>query len=182
MPLARGRWVLLLNNVAVGIRQALDVHGLERVALVDFDVHHGNGSEDILAGDERVLMVSTFERGLYPSAARSRVAANMANVALAPRSGGAALREAYESVWKPRLEAFAPQMIFVSAGFRCAPLRRDGGLCWVEADYGGSPDGSWKPPSGIAPVAWCHASKAATTSRTSRPAVAAHVRVLAGTG
>ena len=56
----------LFNNVAVGIRHALDVHGLKRVALVDFDVHHGNGSEDILANDDRVLMVSTFEGGLYP--------------------------------------------------------------------------------------------------------------------
>jgi acetoin utilization deacetylase AcuC-like enzyme len=54
------------NNAAVGLRHALDVHGLERVALIDFDVHHGNGSEDILRDDERVLMCSIFEKGLYP--------------------------------------------------------------------------------------------------------------------
>jgi acetoin utilization deacetylase AcuC-like enzyme len=123
------------NNVAVGIRHALDRRGLERVALVDFDVHHGNGSEDILAGDERVLMVSTFESGLYPFFGEAARGPNMANVPLAPGSDGAALREAYENVWKPRLEAFRPQLIFVSAGF---DAHRDDGMAhlrWTESDY-----------------------------------------------
>jgi len=125
----------IFNNVAVGIRHALDVHGLERVALVDFDVHHGNGSEDILAGDERVLMVSTFQRGLYPFLGETALAPNMANVPLEAGATGAALRESFESVWKPRIEAFRPQMIFVSAGFDAHRADDMAGLRWVEEDY-----------------------------------------------
>ena len=67
----RGHGLCFFNNAVVGVRHALDVHGLTRVALIDFDVHHGNGSEDILKGDERVLMCSIFETGLYPSTART---------------------------------------------------------------------------------------------------------------
>jgi acetoin utilization deacetylase AcuC-like enzyme len=125
----------IFNNVAVGVRHALDVHGLERVALVDFDVHHGNGSEDILAGDERVLMVSTFQRDLYPFSGETALGPNMANVALEAGATGAALREAFESVWKPRLEAFRPQMMFVSAGFDAHRADDMAGLRWVEEDY-----------------------------------------------
>ena len=123
------------NNVAVGIRHALNVHGLKRVALVDFDVHHGNGSEDILAGDERVLMVSTFERGLYPFLGEEPRGANMENVGLARGSNGEALREAFEWHWAPRLEAFAPELIFISAGFDAHRNDDMGNLCWVEDDY-----------------------------------------------
>ena len=125
----------VFNNVAVGVRHALDVHGLERVALVDFDVHHGNGSEDILAGDDRVLMVSTFGRDLYPFSGEDALAPNMANVGLARGSGGEALRDAYEEVWRPRLDAFRPQMIFVSAGFDAHRADEMGNLRWVEDDY-----------------------------------------------
>ncbi len=123
------------NNVAVGIRRALEVHGLERVALADFDVHHGNGSEDILAGDARVLMVSTFQRGIYPFMGEVPRAANMANVALEPRSAGEALRRAFTDVWKPRLEAFRPQLLFISAGFDAHRDDDMGGLAWADADY-----------------------------------------------
>ncbi|WP_425509658.1 histone deacetylase family protein [Usitatibacter palustris] len=123
------------NNVAVGVRHALDVHGLERVALADFDVHHGNGSEDILAGDDRVLMVSTFQRGLYPFLGEKPAGANMANVPLEPRSDGTALKRAFEEVWLPRLEAFRPQMLFISAGFDAHRADEMGGLRWTEADY-----------------------------------------------
>ena len=82
------------NNAAVGIRHALDFHGLERVALVDIDVHHGNGSEDILAGDERVLMVSTFQQRLYPHCGEAPAGPNILSVPLAPYSRGDALRAA----------------------------------------------------------------------------------------
>lgn len=125
----------VFNNVAVGIRHALDVHRLDRVALVDFDVHHGNGSEDILAGDERVLMVSTFERDLYPFSGDVAAAPNMANVGLARGATGEALREAFGEVWLPRLDAFRPQMIFVSAGFDAHRADDMAGLRWVEDDY-----------------------------------------------
>jgi acetoin utilization deacetylase AcuC-like enzyme len=125
----------LFNNVAVGIRHALEAHGLERVALVDFDVHHGNGSEDILAGDERVLMVSTFQSGLYPFAGDEPLAPNMANVGLAAGATGEALQEAFDYVWKPRIDDFRPQLIFVSAGFDAHRADDMAGLRWVEEDY-----------------------------------------------
>lgn len=124
------------NNVAVGIRHALDVLGYERVALVDFDVHHGNGSEDILAGDERVLMVSTFQSRLYPFNGEEARGPNMCNVPLRPYSGGDALRAAVTDRWIPALRAFAPQMIFVSAGFDAHRDDDMSQLGWTDADYG----------------------------------------------
>ena len=124
------------NNVAVGIRHALDVLGLQRVALIDFDVHHGNGSEDILAGDERVLMVSTFQSRLYPFSGETPRAANMRNVALAPYSTGDALRRAVIEQWSPALRAFDPQMIFISAGFDAHRDDDMSQLGWSDQDYG----------------------------------------------
>ena len=123
------------NNVAVGVRHALDVLGLQRVALVDFDVHHGNGSEDIFAGDERVLMVSTFQSQLYPFNGESPRGPNMCNVPLAPYSGGAALREAVTAHWLPALRAFRPEMLFVSAGFDAHREDDMSQLGWVDDDY-----------------------------------------------
>ena len=123
------------NNVAVGIRHALDVHGLQRVALIDFDVHHANGSEDILMGDERVLMCSIFEDKLYPFSGNTPRGANMINVALPARSGGDALRQAVRDHWLPALERFAPQLIFISAGFDGHRDDDMGNLGLVEADY-----------------------------------------------
>jgi acetoin utilization deacetylase AcuC-like enzyme len=123
------------NNAAVGIRHALHEHGFERVALVDFDVHHGNGSEDILAGDERVLMVSTFERGLYPFRGEVPMGLNVANVALERGATGEQLREAFDYVWKPRLDAFRPQLLYISAGFDAHRNDEMASLRWVEGDY-----------------------------------------------
>jgi acetoin utilization deacetylase AcuC-like enzyme len=123
------------NNVAVAARHALDVHGLQRVAIVDFDVHHGNGTEDIIAGDERVLMVSFFQHPLYPYSGAVPKGTNMVNIPLPPYTRGPAMREAVERQWLPALEAFRPQMLFVSAGFdahREDPLAQ---LGLVEADY-----------------------------------------------
>ena len=123
------------NNVAVGIRHALAAHGLERVALIDFDVHHGNGSEDILRNDERVLMCSIFEDGLYPFSGNVPRGANMVNVPLPARSGGELLRAAVTDRWLPALERFAPQLIFISAGFDGHRDDDMGNLGLVEADY-----------------------------------------------
>ncbi|URI11227.1 histone deacetylase family protein [Aquincola tertiaricarbonis] len=123
------------NNVAVGIRHALDVHGLQRVALIDFDVHHGNGSEDIFRGDERVLMCSIFERGLYPFNGDQATGPNMVNVGLPSRSGSEAFRAAVSEQWLPALEAFRPQLIYVSAGFDAHREDDMGNLGLVEADY-----------------------------------------------
>ena len=124
------------NNVAVGIRHALDELGLQRVALVDFDVHHGNGSEDIFAGDERVLMVSTFQSRLYPYFGETAKGPNMCNIALAPYSDGDALKRAVIQHWVPALRAFAPQMVFISAGFDAHRDDDMSHLGWADADYG----------------------------------------------
>lgn len=123
------------NNVAVGIRHALNVHGLQRVALIDFDVHHGNGSEDILHDDERVLMCSIFEDKLYPFSGNVARGANMVNVALPARCGGDLLRKAVTEQWLPALERFRPQLIFISAGFDGHREDDMGNLALVEADY-----------------------------------------------
>ena len=123
------------NNVAVGMRHALDVHGLSRVALIDFDVHHGNGSEDIFRGDDRILMCSIFEKGLYPFNGESALGPNMVNVGLPSRSGSDAFREAVTKEWIPALDAFAPELIYISAGFDAHREDDMGNLGLVEADY-----------------------------------------------
>lgn len=123
------------NNVAVGMRHALDVYGLKRVALVDFDVHHGNGSEDIFFDDERVLMCSTFEYDLYPFFGHEPRGPNMVNIGLTPRAGGEGFRMAVDQFWLPALEKFRPEMIFISAGFDGHREDDMGNLGLVEADY-----------------------------------------------
>ena len=123
------------NNVAVAARHALDERGLERVAIIDFDVHHGNGTEDIIAGDERVLMASIFQHPLYPYSGAVPMGTNMVNVPIAPYSRGDVVRAAIEEMWLPRLEAFKPQMIFISAGFDAHREDELGQLGLVEADY-----------------------------------------------
>ncbi len=123
------------NNVAVGIRHALSAHGLQRIALIDFDVHHGNGSEDIFRGDERVLMCSIFEQGLYPFTGENAIGSNMVNVGLPSRSGSDKFREAVTQHWLPALDAFAPQLIYISAGFDAHREDDMGNLGLVEADY-----------------------------------------------
>ncbi len=107
----------IFNNVAVGAMHALRAHALERVAIIDFDVHHGNGTEEIFSDDERVLMASTFQHPFYPYSGTDHPARNMVNVPLAAGTGSQGFREAVERYWLPALEDFAPQMIFFSAGF-----------------------------------------------------------------
>lgn len=123
------------NNVAVGIRHAFTRHGLQRAALIDFDVHHGNGSEDIFRGDERVLMCSIFEEGIYPFTGENATGPNMVNVGLPSRSGGDKFREAVTNQWLPALDAFKPEVIYISAGFDGHREDDMGNLGLVEADY-----------------------------------------------
>jgi acetoin utilization deacetylase AcuC-like enzyme len=123
------------NNVCVAARHALDVRGLKRVAIVDFDVHHGNGTEDIVAGDERILMVSIFQHPLYPFSGAVPSGTNMVNVPVPAYSRGPQVRELIEQNWMQRLEDFAPEMIFVSAGFDAHREDDLGQLGLVEADY-----------------------------------------------
>lgn len=123
------------NNVAVAAKYALQRHRLKRVAVVDFDVHHGNGTEDILAGDERALMVSIFQHPFYPFSGDQHPAPNMCNVPVPAYTKGMDVRDIVEMVWLPRLEAFKPEMIFVSAGFDAHREDDMGQLGLTEQDY-----------------------------------------------
>jgi acetoin utilization deacetylase AcuC-like enzyme len=125
----------IFNNVAVAARYALERHGLKRVAVVDFDVHHGNGTEDILSGDERVLMVGIFQHPFYPHSGFGPHADNMVNVPVPAYTKGPVIRDLIEKHWLPRLEAFQPEMIFISAGFDAHREDDLGQLGLVEADY-----------------------------------------------
>ena len=125
----------LFNNVAVAAAHALDVHGLERVGIVDFDVHHGNGTEDIFRHDERVLMVSTFQHPFYPGSGVAGRSARMVNVPLPAGSGSREFRATVVADWLPALEAFRPQMLFVSAGFDAHRDDDMSGVSLVEDDY-----------------------------------------------
>ncbi|MCC6378981.1 MAG: histone deacetylase family protein [Burkholderiales bacterium] len=125
----------LYNNVAIGAMHALDHHGLDRVAVIDFDVHHGNGTEDVFAGDERVLMASIFQHPLYPYSGVDRPAPNMVNVPLPEGTGSEGFREAVRERWLPALDDHRPQLIFVSAGFDAHREDPLAGLAFTDADY-----------------------------------------------
>jgi acetoin utilization deacetylase AcuC-like enzyme len=135
---ARPMGFCIFNNVAVAARHALAEHAIERVAIVDFDVHHGNGTEDIFADDERVLMVSTFQHPFYPYCGTEDPARNMVNVPLAAGAGSREFREAVREAWVPALDEFRPELVIFSAGFDAhaeddmAMLRfTDGDYAWV---------------------------------------------------
>ena len=123
------------NNIAIAARYAMERHGLKRVAVVDFDVPHGNGTEDILAGDPRVLMVGFFQHPFYPYTGTEGRAANMVNLPVPAYTRGMEIRELIEQEWMPRLEAFRPQMIFISAGFDAHREDDLGQLGLTENDY-----------------------------------------------
>ncbi|WP_284155447.1 histone deacetylase family protein [Sulfuricystis multivorans] len=123
------------NNIAVAVRHALDAWGLQRVAVVDFDVHHGNGTEDILAGDMRTLMVSIFQHPFYPYSGTENPAPNMCNVPVKAGLRGEAFREIVTEKWLPRLTEFAPELIFISAGFDAHYEDDMASLGLVESDY-----------------------------------------------
>jgi len=123
------------NNVAIAALHALERHGLQRVAIVDFDVHHGNGTEDIVAGDERILMVSFYQHPFYPPGGSLSNASNLVNIPVPAYTKGDAVRSLIEEHWLPRLEAFAPEMIFISAGFDAHRDDDMGQMGLVESDY-----------------------------------------------
>lgn len=125
----------LFNNVAIAARHALEVHGLERVAIVDFDVHHGNGTEEIFANDQRVLMVSFFQHPFYPFSGAETGIDSAINVPVPAYSDGSVVRELVTEKWLPALHAYRPQMIFISAGFDAHREDDMAQLGLVEADY-----------------------------------------------
>jgi acetoin utilization deacetylase AcuC-like enzyme len=170
----------IFNNVAVAARHAVEVHGLDRVAIIDFDVHHGNGTEDIFENDEHVVMASIFQHPFYPYSGADNPAPNMFNVPLAAGSGSRELRRAVDDVWLPALEEFRPQLVLFSAGFD-AHLEDDMAMLrFTDADYG------WVTQA-VADVARRHAGGRMVSmleggyslSALGRSAVQ-HIRVLAG--
>lgn len=107
----------LYNNIAVGAAHALEEYGLSRVAIVDFDVHQGNGTEEIFKHDERVLFCSTFQHPFYPFTPMLANTANRVSVALEATAKSEEFRAAVSDHWLPALEKFQPEIVFVSAGF-----------------------------------------------------------------
>jgi acetoin utilization deacetylase AcuC-like enzyme len=177
---SRAMGFCLFNNIAVAAAHALAAHGLQRVAVVDFDVHHGNGTEHIFRDDPRVMMVSTFQHPFYPYSGVEGRSARMINIPLAAGSTGKEFRAAVEQHWLPALAAFAPEMLFVSAGF---DAHRDDDMALlnlVEADY------AWVTEK-IKEVAARHASGRIVSSleggyelHALGRSVAVHLKTLAG--
>jgi acetoin utilization deacetylase AcuC-like enzyme len=125
----------IFNSVAVAAKYALERHGLKRVAVIDFDVHHGNGTEDIIRGDDRILMLSFFQHPFYPHSGTRAQADNMVNIPVAAYTKGAEVRELIDLLWIPRLEEFKPEMLFISAGFDAHRDDDLGQMGLVEQDY-----------------------------------------------
>ncbi len=125
----------LFNNVAVAAAHALEAHQLKRVAIVDFDVHHGNGTEDIFKDDPRVMLVSTFQHPFYPHSGADTVSDHIVNIPLPPMTMGKKYREVFEERAIPALDAYAPEMVFFSAGFDAHREDDMGQFGLVEADY-----------------------------------------------
>jgi acetoin utilization deacetylase AcuC-like enzyme len=125
----------IYNNIAVGVAHALETHGLERIAILDFDVHHGNGTEDIFAADPRVMICSAFQHPFYPDIPFDENGSRIICAPLHANAGSTEFRSAVEQKFLPALERFQPQMIFISAGF---DAHRDDDMSDInlsEADY-----------------------------------------------
>lgn len=125
----------IFNNVAVAAAHALEQHGLSRVAIADFDVHHGNGTDEIFNKDPRVMLCSTFRHPYYPYHGVESGNEHIINVPLAAGATGVEFRAAVSEHWLPALERFQPQMLFISAGFDAHREDDMGGLALREADY-----------------------------------------------
>ncbi len=132
---ARPMGFCIFNNVAVAARHAVHAHGIERVAIVDFDVHHGNGTEDIFEGDPQVLMASTFQHPFYPYSGTDDPARNMVNIPLGAGTGSSGFREAVVKSWIPALDDFAPELVLFSAGFDAHAEDDMAMLRFSDADY-----------------------------------------------
>ena len=133
---SRSMGFCIFNNVAVAARHAIQVHGIERVAIIDFDVHHGNGTEEIFEGDPHVLMASTFQHPFYPYSGTEPAASNMVNVPLPAGAGSKQFRDAVTGHWLPVLDEFQPELVIFSAGFDAHIEDDMAMLQFRDADYG----------------------------------------------
>lgn len=125
----------LLNNIAIAAAHALAGHGLQRVAIIDFDVHHGNGTEAMFRGDERVLFCSSFQHPFYPGTQLSHSNSNIVHAPLTAGADSGAFRSAYLTTVIPAVERFAPELILVSAGFDAHQSDGMSGVQLIDEDY-----------------------------------------------
>lgn len=128
----------LFGNAALAAKHALDHHGLNRVAVVDFDVHHGNGTQDLLWDDARALVITSQQMPLWPGSGRpdeDGVHGQILNIPLAPGSGSSEMRAVYDGQAFPRLRAFKPEMIIISAGFDAHQDDPLANLNWSTGDF-----------------------------------------------
>lgn len=125
----------IYNNIAAGMAHALAAHGLERVALFDFDAHYGDGTEAIFAGDRRVMVASIYQEGIYPLVPEADMPAGFVRAGLPPASDGAAFKAVAREALLPALDDFRPQLLFVSAGFDGHVADELAALAFTEPDY-----------------------------------------------
>ena len=129
----------LFGTAAIAAKRALDEHGLDRVAVLDFDVHHGNGTQDLLWNEERTLFASSHQMPLYPGTGAAHETGahdNVLNAPLAPMTGGDEMRRAWGDIILPALDDFAPELVIVSAGFDAHASDPLANLNWTEDDFG----------------------------------------------
>ncbi len=135
---AKAMGFCLFGNIAIAAKRALDHHGLERVAIVDFDVHHGNGTQDLMWDEERVFFASTHEMPLFPGTGaihETGAHGQILNAPLAANTGSREMRHAYTDLVLPALEDFRPELILVSAGFDAHARDPLANLNWTEPDF-----------------------------------------------
>jgi len=132
---ARAMGFCFFNNIAVGVKQALEQHQLTHVAIIDFDVHHGNGTENILQQEERVLLCSSFQHPFYPFSGAETASDHILNLPLPEGTHGQLWRKQIEDKWLEKMRDFKPQLLFFSAGFDGYKNDELAHFCLVEEDY-----------------------------------------------
>jgi acetoin utilization deacetylase AcuC-like enzyme len=123
------------NNLAIAAQYAVEKFGIQRVAIIDFDVHHGNGTESAFMNDDHFLMCSFFQHPLFPFSGTVNQADNMVNIAVPAFTNGIEIRKMVEDIWLPRLKVFQPEFIFISAGFDAHREDELGQMGLIESDY-----------------------------------------------
>lgn len=174
----------LINNVAVGVMHAIARFRVQRVAVIDFDVHHGDGTAEIFKDDPRVLFLNSYEQDLFPFPQQQdteKASAYAVNLAFAPNSGSRDFREAVREQWLPKLLAFKPELVLLSAGFDGHKSDETGRLNLHEADY------AWLTHKIIQTASSCKGKivsvlEGGYTLESLAKSSAAHVYVLAGLG